>query len=68
MNNLVSTGQRWRSLNLAPVQPSGQVQEFLIHDADSIGEEAAPVPETGNNLLIGLGLVSLSCFWSDLRM
>ena len=46
--------------NGGPVEQYGQVQEFLT-------QVASPVPEPGTNLLIGLALVSLSCFWSYVR-
>jgi hypothetical protein len=46
--------------NLGPVQPSGQVQEFLT-------QVASPVPEPGTNLLIGFALVSLGCSWKYAR-
>lgn len=43
--------------NVGPVLPNGQVQEFLT----SVQSNQAPEP--GAQLLIGLGLVSLSCAW-----
>ena len=47
--------------NVAPVQPTGQVQEFLIRVTSS------DVPEPTTELFGGLGLVGASCVWRKLR-
>ena len=47
--------------NVGPVQPSGQVQEFLIR------VESSDAPESTTQLLAGLGLVGASCAWRRLR-
>ena len=43
--------------NVAPVQQSGQVQEFLIRMPSS------DAPEPNTQLLAGLGLIGASCVW-----
>ena len=48
--------------NVGPVQPYGQVQEFLIRT------QSSDAPEPNTELLAGLGLVGASCIWRRLRL